>query len=163
MFPIWLSQCWCPHAVCVASPRSELLQCPVESWTPAAEKWWLPSKRSKTHCDISNHQQCVHCLHVARLAKLWNDFWAAARQKAQHSRCRCRFDTHKDIRTYELTYEYRIHFWYIHISSIQVLPGRAGDGSFRRKKNYIPKMPIECAQGDRPLPTNLAVMSCALG
>ena len=37
--------------------------------------------------------------------------------------------------------------------SYQVVPGRAGGGSFRRKKNYIAKkelMPIECAQGDRP-------------
>ena len=33
---------------------------------------------------------------------------------------------------------------------IQVVPGRAGGGSFRRKKNYIAKknLPIECAQGD---------------
>jgi len=43
----------------------------------------------------------------------------------------------------------------IHISYIiQVVPGRAGGGSFKRKKNYIAKKEFayrECAQDDRPL------------
>ena len=38
--------------------------------------------------------------------------------------------------------------------SLQVVPGRAGGGSFKRKKNYIAKKEFayrECAQDDRPL------------
>ena len=43
---------------------------------------------------------------------------------------------------------------YIYITKmIQVVPGRAGDGSFggKRATNQRKNLPIECAQGDQPV------------
>ena len=57
--------------------------------------------------------------------------------------------------------EYAVQYWSIFtaelrntIGPVQVVPGRAGGGSFKRKKNYIAKKEFayrECAQDDRPL------------
>ena len=52
-------------------------------------------------------------------------------------------------------FRFKTTFYFIrHDSSfIQIVPGRAGGGSFRGKKtiNQRKNLPIECAQGDQPV------------